>query len=128
MAELPPQMANALKYIAQFFQVKPEWLLFPNIVTVFAIPLILNILMIYFILKRVMGFFGRGINMAISAVIGFLLLPFNEITMFIAPAIIGFLGFQKLWAKIFVIALLYAVEFVIIPLIFQGAFFRFPSF
>lgn len=128
MAEIPPQMANTLKYIAQFFQVKPEWLLFPNVVTVFAIPLVLNVLMIYFMLKRITGFFGNGINIVLAGIIGFLLLPFNQITMLIAPAIIGFLGFKRIWVKIIVIVLLYALEFLIIPLIFQGAFFRFPSF
>lgn len=119
MVNIPPQMVNTVKYVAQFFQVRPEWLIFPNIVTIFIVPLIMNILAFYFIMNRLMRSFPTVVKIGIAGIVGFLLLPYNNILIFITPAVIGFFGPRSIWKKIIIVAILYAVNFLAIPFLFE---------
>lgn len=117
MVSIPPQMEEGVRYVASFFQVRPEWLLWPNVVTVFAIPLVLNVLMVYYALQRIIKVFPSSINWMIAGVIGFMMLPLNNITMWVAPLAIGFLGPKRWIFKIIVVAAIYAVQFLVIPVV-----------
>ena len=127
MVEIPPQATNALKYVASFFAVRSEWLLWPNILTVFIVPYILNIVMIYLMLQKVIRIFPGSVNIIIGALIGFLMLPYNGITSLISPAIIGWFATENLILKIILIAFLYALYFLILPFL-VGEVARFPLF
>jgi hypothetical protein len=117
MVNIPPQMEEGVRYVASFFQVRPEWLLWPNVATIFAIPLVLNVLMVYYALHRIIKVFPNSVNWMIAGVVGFMMLPFNNITMWVAPLAIGFLGPSRWIFKIVVVVVIYAVQFLVIPIV-----------
>ncbi len=121
MVSIPPEWQGAIRYISNLFQVRPEWLIFPNILTLFIFPLFLNIWMFAVILGKVLRIFPGGINWVLGGIIGYLMLPFNNITVFIAPFIIGVFGFQSVPIKILVMVLLYAFYLFVLPWIISGA-------
>ena len=116
MVNVPPQFHEAYNFVAGIFAIDPTWLVWPNILTIFIVPLIFNIFAMYFILERLIRIFpGSGINYPISGIIGFLMLPYNWVTMFVTPAMIGFLGPRSPIMKIVLTVILYLIMFLIIP-------------
>lgn len=118
MVEIPPQLMNFLRDVGYLFQVRPEWLLFPNVITIFAVPLVLNVLMFHFMIRKVIPQFPAVASVMIAGVMGFLALPYNQITVFVAPAVIGFLGPSRFIVKIIVAAALYAAVLLVLPAVF----------
>ena len=50
MVNIPPEIVPAINYISSFFQIRPEWLVWPNLVTLFLFPLAMNAIMFYILL------------------------------------------------------------------------------
>lgn len=118
MVNVPPQFYEVYNAVAGMFAIDPTWLVWPNILTVFIVPLIFNVVAMYFVLERLVRVFpGTGINYFIAGIVGFLILPYNQITMFITPLMIGFLGPESKVIKVVVTAILYAVVFLALPFI-----------
>ena len=116
MVGIPYEFAGAYQWVANLFQIKPEWLLFPNIITIFLVPLILNVWMFYVVLGKILRIFhSSGVNWIIAGIMGFLMLPFNQITMLVAPLIIGAFGMESTLKKIVMIGGLYAFYFLVLP-------------
>ena len=129
MVSVPPEFVPALNYISSLFQIRPEWLLWPNVLTVFLVPLVLNTVMFYILLHKILKIFpSSGVNMVLGAIIALLMLPLNSYTAIFAPFIIGFFGIgggglARSTVKLFVIGFLYALYFFILPWLTSGSFY-----
>ena len=116
MVNVPPQFYEVYNIVAGVFSIDPTWLVYPNIITIFIIPLILNVIAMYFILERLVKVFpGTGVNYVIGGIIGFMMLPYNEVMMWITPAIIALFGPENKIVKLAVAATLYIFINLILP-------------
>lgn len=116
MVSIPPEFAGAFRFISDLFQIRPEWLVFPNIITVFLVPLFFNIWMFQLVLEKILKVFpGTGVNWIIGGVMGFLMLPYNDITRFVAPLIIGMFAVENKFWKFALVVILYVFYLVILP-------------
>lgn len=121
MVGIPPEWQGTLRYISNIFQVRPEWLVFPNVLTLFIFPLFLNVWMFYVILNKIRIFGGGGaVSWILAGIFGYLILPWNSITVYVAPFIIGVFGIERIPVKILVMALLYGFYLFILPWIIGG--------
>jgi len=110
------QVQEIIQYVSNIFQIRPEWLIWPNTLTIFIIPFAFNIVMFWVFLEKIVKIFpGTGMNVLIAGLIGFLMLPFNQFTILIAPAAIGLFWPRNVIVKIAVTGILYALVFLVMP-------------
>jgi len=92
MVQIPLEYAYALNKASEILAVRTEWLIWPGILTLFIIPLVLNVFMFYYLLTRIFNIFPGWTNYMIAGIMAYLALPFNNFTIYIAPLVIGMLG------------------------------------
>lgn len=120
MVEVPSQLYGVYQYAASWFQIRPEWLIYPNLVTIFIWPLVLNVFMFYYILNKMVRIFPGGINYILAGILAFLALPYNQYTSLVAPLVIGIWGINwsgaaGIFGRILIMGLLYGMTFYILP-------------
>lgn len=120
MVSIPSDYYGAYQYVAGIFQIRPEWLVWPSLLTIFLWPLVLNIFMYYYILNKLVRVFPGGVNMVLAGIMAFLSLPYGQYTAYAAPLIIGIWGVSwggvsGIFGRILIIGLLMAMTFFILP-------------
>lgn len=116
MVSIPYEYSYAVSKIAETLAVRPEWLVWPGLLNLFILPLILNFCMFYFLLTRMVNVFPGWTNYVIAGIIAYLSLPFNNITVYIAPLVIAMLGISSgVVLRILVMGGLYGGMFVALP-------------
>jgi hypothetical protein len=123
MVQIPAEYTYALNKISDILAVRPEWLVWPGIVNLFIVPLVLNVFMFYYLISRIINVFPNWINYILAGIMAYLALPFNNITIFIAPLIIGMLGISSgVLLRLMVIGGIYSFLIWILPWILKMRF------
>jgi hypothetical protein len=123
MVQIPAEYAYALNNISDILAVRPEWLVWPGIINLFIVPLVLNVFMFYYLISRIINVFPNWINYILAGIMAYLALPFNNITIFIAPLIIGMLGISSgVLLRLMVIGGIYSFLIWILPWILKMRF------
>ncbi|MBI4894311.1 MAG: hypothetical protein HY833_01090 [Candidatus Aenigmarchaeota archaeon] len=123
MVSIPYEYSYAVTKIAEVLAVRPEWLVWPGLLSLFIVPLVLNVFMFYFLLTRIFNIFPGWTNYVVAGIIAYLALPFNNITMYIAPLIIGMLGISSgVVLRIIVMAGLYGAVLWALPWVLKLRF------
>lgn len=116
MVTIPPELYQTYSFVSSIFMVRPEWLVFPNMITVFIIPFVLNIFMFYFLFTRMLRVLPFGsVNTILAVICAYMALPFNQVTSLISPLVIGFFLNTGMVIRIIVIVALYATYFIVVP-------------
>jgi hypothetical protein len=123
MVSIPYEYTAAIVKISEIIAVRPEWLVWPGLLNLFVIPLILNVFMFYFLLTRMVNVFPGWTNYIIAGIMAYLALPFNNITIYIAPLIIAMLGISSgVVLRILVMGGLYGGILIVLPWVLKLRF------
>lgn len=123
MVSIPYEYSYAVTKIAETLAVRPEWLVWPGLLNLFIVPLVLNVFMFYFLLTRMFNVFPGWTNYVIAGIIAYLALPFNNITIYIAPLIIGMIGISSgVVLRMLVMGGLYGAIFILMPWVLKLRF------
>lgn len=115
MAELPLQVIQFIQVASNALALRPELLIFPNVIGAVILPMIFNTLMVKIIANKV-----TRINLAswvVGVVTAYLTLPFGSIMMYISVAVIAFTRPWNIMLRIFLAGALLAFLIVGLPYI-----------
>lgn len=113
MADLPPQLVQAMQTAGNIFALNPQLLLWPAILTSLILPMILNTYMIKCIFTKMnqQAIFGWTVGI----VTAYLTLTFGTLIMYASVVIIGATRSWRLSFKILFIAIMEVFLFFILP-------------
>jgi len=116
MVQIPYEYSYAIVKISETLAVRPEWLVWPGLLSLFIMPLVLNVFMFYFLLTRMFNVFPGWTNYVLAGIMAYLALPFNTITIYLAPLIIAMLGISSgVVLRLLVMGGLYGLILMVIP-------------
>ncbi len=119
MVDSTQVLNQIITFFSDLFYVQPEWLIFPGILTLFFFPLTLNIFAIYYFMEKIVKVFsGTGMNLVIAGLVSFLMLPYNDITRFITPIIVGYYLTRNNILRILFILIIYGFAFSLPEILF----------
>ena len=116
MVSIPYEYSYAISKAAEILAVRPEWLVWPGLLNLFILPLVLNVFMFYFLLTKMVNVFPGWTNYIVAGIMAYLALPFNNVTVYVAPLVIAMLGIGSgVVLRILVLAGLYGFILVALP-------------
>lgn len=121
MVSIPYEWQGTYNYVASFFSIRPEWLVYPYLVTSFIWPFVLSIFMFYYLFNKIVRVFPGGVNMVLAIIVAFLSLPYSQYTVLVAPLVIAWGvswdGAAGMAGRIILMGLFYAMTFYILPFV-----------
>jgi hypothetical protein len=114
---------DQLVQIASILKIQPQWLADPYLFVISVlIPVILNALAFYFILRRVVFKSSLVPAAILASVLAILAMPIGSIVIYLSPLIIVMLGIQRWPNRIIILDVFYTLVLLILPELSKMAF------